>query len=146
MRAELWKNWWPTGRMQSHPVDHSMPHQINSQFKHLPEPLGEHFHSEISVFPAPGLIFLLPCGLFPRQPAPRGGSVSMSGAWESSVGWEGAPSLALAKQGRPAFVCASAPLVAKSSLKTRHKEAAEEPDKPPPISSPSCHDSPRLSG
>lgn len=52
----------------------------------------------------------------------------------------------MAKQGRPAFVCASAPLVAKSSLKTRHKEAAEEPDKPPPISSPSCHDSPRLSG
>lgn len=85
-------------------------------------------------FPAASLCCSLEAGEAPGGPR------------ELSEQWERAPSLALAKQGRRTFVCASAPLIANSSLKTRHKEAAEEPDKPPPVSSPSSHDSPRLSG
>lgn len=82
-------------------------------------------HSEISVF-----LQLLP--LFPAAPFYCSlhvrKTVSEDGPWEWS---DGARRLSLAKQGPQAFVYASAPLVAKSSLKTRHKEAAEEPDTPP---------------
>lgn len=96
-------------------------------------------HPEISVF-----LQLLP--LFPAAPFYCSlhvrKTVSEDGPWEWS---DGARRLSLAKQGTQAFVYASAPLVAKSSLKTRHKEAAEEPDTPPTrLSSTTCHDSPRL--
>lgn len=82
-------------------------------------------HPEISVFLQ--LFPLFPvapfyCSLHLRK------TVSEDGPWEWS---DGARRLSLAKQGPQAFVYASAPLVAKSSLKTRHKEAAEEPDTPP---------------
>lgn len=68
--------------------------------------------------------------------------MSTDGPWERAVQREGAQSLALPKQGQRAFVYASAPLVAKSSLKTRHKEAAEERGSPP---SPLLPDLSRLS-
>jgi len=55
----------------------------------------------------------------------------------------GSRRLALAKQGQQAFVYPSASPVTKSSLKTRHKEAAEELDNPP---SPLLPDLSRLGG
>lgn len=115
--GELWKNWWLMDSMQTLCTTPCFIRWTPSSHSISRSPGESSFHSETGV--------------------------SVSGPWEWSEQWEGAPSLALAKQGWRAFVCASAPRIASSSWKTRHKEAAEEPDKPPPVSSRTCHDSPR---
>lgn len=103
-------------------------------------------HPEISVFPVLGLFSSFPAASFCRSPHAGETLSPRTVCGNDLCDGTGARSLTLAKQGQQAFVYASAPLVTKSSLKTRQKEAAEEPDNPPPLSSLTCHDSPRLAG
>lgn len=126
---------------------HSVFHQIDSLLTHhLPEPHGKQLPSWNQRVPAPEVISFLPRSLFLLQPLCGGSSVTVLAPWEQPVQWEEPRSIALAKQGQQVFVYASAPLVAKSSLKARHKGASEETDNPPPLFSLTCHDYPKLAG
>lgn len=122
-------------------------HQIKSLLTHhLPEPHGKQLLSRNQCVPAPEVISLLPCRLFLLQPLCGRSSVTVVAPWGQPVQWEMPRSITMAEEGQQVFVYASAPLVAKSSLKTKHKGASEELDNPPPLSSPTCHDYPRLAG
>lgn len=127
--GDVQEHWQPPDRLRSAQVQHFVlrASSIEQRAPWRASPILQ------SVCSQPlELFFLFPAASFCCSLHPGQTLCAVDGAWEQFLQQEGAQSVALAKQSQQAFVYASAALVAKSSLKTRHKEGAEELEYPQP--------------